>query len=48
MKKFLPKPGEGPSEKAMDNGYFEVELLGIHPEDRNKDIRVWIEGDKDP
>ena len=40
MKKFLPKPGEGPSEKVMDNGYFEVELLGIHPEDRNKDIRA--------
>ena len=48
MKRFLPKPGEGPSEKAMDNGYFEVELLGIHPDDRGKDIRVWIEGDKDP
>jgi short subunit dehydrogenase-like uncharacterized protein len=48
MQKFLPKPGEGPSEETMEKGYFEVELLGIHPDDRSKDLRVWVEGDKDP
>ena len=48
MQKFLPKPGEGPSEETMEKGYFEVELLGIHPNDRSKDLRVWVEGDKDP
>ena len=48
LKSFLPKPGEGPSEETMENGFFEIELLGIHPTDRDKDIRVWIHGDKDP
>jgi len=48
LKSFLPKPGEGPSEETMENGYFEIELLGIHPTDRSKDMRVWIHGDKDP
>ena len=48
LKSFLPKPGEGPSEEVMENGYFEIELLGIHPTDRSKDMRVWIHGDKDP
>ena len=48
LQKFLPKPGEGPTEEIMENGYFEIELLGIHPSDRSKDIRVWIHGDKDP
>ena len=48
LKSFLPKPGEGPSEEIMENGYFEIELLGIHPTDRSKDMRVWIHGDKDP
>ena len=32
----------------MENGFFEIELLGIHPTDRDKDMRVWIHGDKDP
>ena len=48
LKSFLPKPGEGPSEETMENGFFEIELLGIHPTDRDKDMRVWIYGDKDP
>jgi short subunit dehydrogenase-like uncharacterized protein len=48
LKSFLPKPGEGPSEETMENGFFEIELLGIHPTDRDKDMRVWIHGDKDP
>ena len=30
----------------MENGYFEIELLGIHPTDRSKDMRVWIHGTK--
>ena len=48
LKSFLPKPGEGPSEETMENGFFEIELLGIHPTDRDKDMMVWIHGDKDP
>ena len=26
---FLPKPGDGPSEKLRNNGYFILELIGI-------------------
>ena len=27
LKRLLPKPGEGPSEKVMDEGFFECELI---------------------
>lgn len=41
-----PAPGEGPSEDAMNNGYFECRLLGV-ADDHSK---CWalIEGDGDP
>jgi short subunit dehydrogenase-like uncharacterized protein len=29
LKRLLPKPGEGPSEKVMDGGFFECELVAI-------------------
>ena len=28
MARFLPKPGEGPSERSMDNGSFRCQLIG--------------------
>jgi short subunit dehydrogenase-like uncharacterized protein len=28
LKRLLPKPGEGPSEKVMNQGFFECELIG--------------------
>lgn len=48
LQKFLPKPGEGPSEDAINNGYFDIELLGLHPHDASKNMRVRVKGDKDP
>ncbi len=48
LKRVLPKPGEGPSKEARDKGFFEIELLGIHPNDTSKNIKVRIKGDKDP
>ena len=48
MQKFLPKPGEGPSEDAINNGYYDIELFGQHPTDSNKNVRVRVKGDKDP
>jgi short subunit dehydrogenase-like uncharacterized protein len=29
MKSFAPKPGHGPSQKTMDNGFFRCDLVGI-------------------
>ncbi len=48
MQKFLPKPGEGPSADAINNGYYDIELFGQHPTDSNKNVRVRVKGDKDP
>lgn len=46
--RFLPAPGEGPSRKQRENGYWEVFMHGIHPSDRKKDIRLKVSGDMDP
>ncbi|MFT5710145.1 MAG: short subunit dehydrogenase-like uncharacterized protein [Halioglobus sp.] len=46
--RVLPKPGEGPSQKAREEGFYELFFHGIHPLDRNKDIRVKVSGDMDP
>jgi short subunit dehydrogenase-like uncharacterized protein len=48
LQKVLPKPGEGPSEDAINNGYFHIEMLGKHPSDPSKNMRVEVKGDKDP
>ena len=48
LQKFLPKPGEGPTEEAINNGYYDIELLGLHPSDSSKNMRVRVKGDKDP
>jgi len=48
MQKFLPKPGEGPSDDAINNGYYDIELFGRHPTDSDKCVRVRVKGDKDP
>ncbi len=47
-KRFLPKPGEGPSQEVRENGYYEILLYGINPEDRDKDMVVKVTGDMDP
>lgn len=46
LEKIVPKPGEGPSEEAMDNGFFECLLVGT-AEDGSK---AWanISGEGDP
>ena len=48
MQKFLPKPGEGPSDDASNNGYYDIELFGQHPTDSSKNVRIRVKGDKDP
>ena len=44
--RFLPKPGEGPSEAAMDGGFFTTELVAVAEDGRV--VRGRIHGDGDP
>jgi len=45
MKKVLPKPGEGPSEKAMDSGWFDCVLIGTAEDGRQVRGRIRHKGD---
>ena len=43
---FLPQPGEGPSPKQQENGFFNMHLIGKNADgDR---LRVIVTGDRDP
>ncbi len=48
LQRLMPKPGEGPDEETIENGYFTIELLGKHPIDRDKNVHARVHGDKDP
>ena len=44
----LPEPGEGPDRDRRNSGYFKIQLLGTHPADASKNLRLRIHGDRDP
>ncbi|MCB1853652.1 MAG: saccharopine dehydrogenase NADP-binding domain-containing protein [Halieaceae bacterium] len=46
--RLLPSPGEGPSRRQRENGYYEILLHAVHPEDRTRDMRLKVTGDMDP
>jgi short subunit dehydrogenase-like uncharacterized protein len=46
LKSLMPKPGSGPSEKTMDNGWFRCELVGIATDGRR--VRGIISDKGDP
>ena len=46
VRRFLPKPGEGPDEKARENGYFNLILIGTT--ETGERIQVRVKGDRDP
>lgn len=48
MKRFLPKPGEGPTPEQQEKGYFDIRFYGVHPTDRSKDMKARVTGDRDP
>jgi short subunit dehydrogenase-like uncharacterized protein len=48
LRRMLPAPGEGPSRDAREAGYFQIALLGKHPDDASKHIRLRVRGDRDP
>lgn len=47
-KKFLPAPGEGPTQEQREKGFFDIYLYGEHPEDEGKDLIARVTGDRDP
>ena len=47
-RRLLPAPGDGPSRRQRENGYWEVFFHGIHPDDRGADMRLKVTGDMDP
>ncbi len=42
---ILPKPGQGPSKRKRDNGYFKLELVGLNERTRMESLIV--EGNSD-
>ncbi len=48
MKRFLPKPGQGPTPQQQAKGYFDIEFYAVHPTDRSQDMKARVAGDRDP
>jgi len=48
LQRVLPKPGEGPSADTIASGFFDIELLAIHPQDATRNLRARVRGDQDP
>ncbi len=48
LARWLPSPGEGPSQTAREAGFFKIALLGKHPETEAKDVLIYVRGDRDP
>lgn len=46
--RFLPSPGEGPSQKQRESGFYDILLHAKHPQDAAKDLRARVTGDRDP
>ena len=44
--RFLPKPGEGPSKKQRETGFYNLLFLG--KSDHGNSIKVKVTGDRDP
>ncbi|MEM0954823.1 MAG: saccharopine dehydrogenase NADP-binding domain-containing protein [Pseudomonadota bacterium] len=47
-KRFLPKPGEGPSLEVREKGFFDIILYGVNGADRDGDMVARVTGDRDP
>ncbi len=44
----VPKPGEGPSEKQQNEGFFDLRFVGTNSENDQQNVVVKVTGDKDP
>jgi short subunit dehydrogenase-like uncharacterized protein len=45
LERLLPKPGQGPTQRMMDRGWFEVELVGRCPDGGTARVRIRFGGD---
>ena len=49
LQRRMPKPGEGPSRRQRDDGFFKVKLIGTgHGSERKERVRGIVVGQKDP
>ncbi|MFW6094179.1 MAG: saccharopine dehydrogenase family protein [Pseudomonadota bacterium] len=48
LTRLLPSSGEGPSRRTRESGFYVIDLLGKHPDDWTKNLKVRIQGDRDP
>jgi short subunit dehydrogenase-like uncharacterized protein len=48
MARLLPQPGQGPSRRARESGFYRIELLGRHADQPSVALRASIRGDRDP
>lgn len=46
IKKILPKPGKGPSQRTVENGYFVMRAIGTTRDGRH--LAMDVQGEKDP
>lgn len=46
VEKFVPKPGEGPSPEAQENGFYDLRFIGKTAD--GKTIKTKVTGDRDP
>lgn len=45
LARLLPQPGDGPSQKTRESGFFRLDLLGRHGD---ATLRAQVHGDRDP
>lgn len=45
LKRVLPEPGQGPSERSMNQGWFSTDLIGFAPGGRTARARIHHRGD---
>jgi short subunit dehydrogenase-like uncharacterized protein len=48
LSELLPEPGEGPSRADRENGHFQIQLLGRHPDRSSANLRLQIRAERDP
>jgi short subunit dehydrogenase-like uncharacterized protein len=46
--RFLPEPGEGPSQEQREKGFWDMRFHAAHPDDPAKNVRARLTGDRDP
>ena len=45
VRNFLPKPGEGPSEKLIETGFFKAQVIGTSESGKIETIQIEAQGD---